>query len=744
MKNSAMTSLILPVEGMTCASCVARVEKALKKVEGVAEANVNLATEKASLSYDPSVTDLSALSSAVAEAGYKLLLPATKKETEVEAEDQSRRRAVYDSLRRDLILSAAFSVPVVILSMGMMMPWISAALRLSEPEIAKVLLILSTPVMFVSARRFFSAAWQIGKHFSADMNTLVAVGTGVAYSYSAFAALFPEWLGKGAVPGPVYFDTAVSIVTLILLGRLLEARAKWRASDAIRKLIGLKPKNAKVIRGGVEMDTPVEEIVVGDLIRLRPGESVPVDGTITEGRSTFDESMVTGESLPVEKSVGAKVVGGTINRNGSVDFRATAVGDETVIAHIIRLVEEAQGSKAPVQDLADSIASVFVPVVMVVAAVTFLVWYFLGGIGFSAAMVNAVAVLIIACPCALGLATPTAIIVGTGRGAALGILIRNAESLERAHRVTTIVFDKTGTLTEGKLSVIEVLSFGNVRREEMVTAAASLEARSEHPLARAIVESAQNLSLSQEIGSFRNFEGMGVSGEVDGVQVRVGKLDFLKAEGVELSGANALGAEEGTDGRTAVFVSFDGVLAGCFRLRDSAKAGARHAMHRLKNLGVKTVMITGDEEVAAAEMARQTEVGEFFARVLPQEKAARIKELQLKGAVVAMVGDGINDAPALAQADVGIAMGSGTDVAMETADVTLMKSDLESIPQAIELSRLTVRTIRQNLLWAFMYNIVGIPLAAFGKLNPAVAAAAMALSSVSVVTNALRLKRKKL
>ncbi|HTR81257.1 MAG TPA: heavy metal translocating P-type ATPase [Bacteroidota bacterium] len=736
-------TISLPVEGMTCASCVLRVEKALKKVEGVAEANVNLATEKVSLTFDETKASLTALSSAVEDAGYKLLLP-EKKENAPDAEDSHQQRA-YDQLRKEFIFSVVIAVPVMAVSMVRMASWFTRWSPLSTDEINKLLLLAATPVMFVSGKRFFISAWQVGKHFSADMNTLVAVGTGVAYCYSALAVLFPQWIGNGSA-GDVYFDTAVMIITLILLGRLLEARAKWRASDAIKKLMGLQPKTAKVIRNGAEVKITIEELAVGDIVRVTPGGKIPVDGIITRGFTTVDESMVTGESFPVEKTVGQKVIGATINKNGSIDFRTTAIGKETVIAQIIKLVEDAQGSKAPIQSLADSIASVFVPIVIGIALITFLLWYFVAGSGFSAAMINFIAVMIIACPCALGLATPTAIIVGTGRGASLGVLIRNAQALERVHNVTTIVFDKTGTITEGKLFVTDVVVFGGSDKRRIVAQSASLESRSEHPLGRAVVEyaRAEKIPLLERVDSFENFEGRGVAGMVDDTTVLAGNLNFIEKYSIDTGVAHASLKTMAAEGKTPILVAVDGKLAGAFFVADKLKHGVKETVNRLSKIGINAVMMTGDHELVATAISRAAGIGQFFAGVLPEEKAGKIKELQNGGKIVAMVGDGINDAPALAQADVGVAMGSGTDVAMEAADITLMKPEINGVSEAIELSRQTVLTIKQNLFWAFFYNVIGIPLAALGMLNPVIAAGAMALSSVSVVSNSLRLRNKQL
>ncbi len=741
----------LPVEGMTCASCVARIEKALKKVDGVAEANVNLATEKVTLSFDEQKTDLHKLATVVEEAGYKLILPAVAKETSGIFENSdiygnSHQEKAYRQLKRDFIFSITLAVPIMLVSMMSMTQWFMSWVPLSMDAINKLLLVAATPVMFISGKRFFTTAWQIGKHFSADMNTLVAVGTGAAFLYSTAVVLFPGWLGIGSQMHDVYFDTATTIITLILMGRLLEARAKWKASDAIKKLMQLQPKTARVVRNGVDADVAIADVMVDDILLVRPGEKIPVDGKVTKGSTAIDESIVTGESLPVEKNEGDKVVGGTINKNGSIEFRATAVGKNTVIAQIIALVEEAQGSKAPIQKLADTIASVFVPTVIGIALVTFAGWYFIGGIGFTPSMIDFIAVLIVACPCALGLATPTAIMVGTGRGAAIGVLIRNAESLERAHKIQTIIFDKTGTITEGKPGVADVLVSEGSDKGELLRLVASVEKKSEHPLGTAIVDYAekQNIVLKHDIASFQNFAGRGVHAVVENRAIAAGNLSLMKEFSINTTEADFAVRKFSSEGKTSVYAAIDGRLAGVFAIADTIKESAKEAVKQLVNRGIEVVMITGDNRLVAEAIASQAGIGRVFAEALPKDKAALVKAIQAKGKIVAMVGDGINDAPALVQADVSIAMGSGTDVAMETADITLMKSDLHGVVEAIQLSKRMVRTIKQNLFWAFIYNVLGIPLAAMGMLNPVIAAGAMAFSSVSVVSNSLRLKRARL
>jgi Cu+-exporting ATPase len=732
---------------MTCASCVARVEKALKKVDGVENAMVNLASEKVTLAFDPTKADLVQLAAAVDEAGYKLLLPtpAALQTTAGAAETPSvetHQEQAYRKLKSDFLFSVALTLPIMFVSMVSMTNWFMHWSPLSMGEVNKLLFLATTVVIFLPGRRFFEAAWKLAKHFSADMNTLVAVGTGTAYIFSALVVLFPEWLPVAAGDNAIYFDTAATITTLILLGRLLEAKAKRRTTDAIRKLLGLQPKNARVRRHGSELDVPISDLVVNDTIIVRPGERIPVDGIITNGSTSIDESLVTGESLPVDKAVGHKVIGGTINKNGSIEFCATAVGKDTVIANIVRLVEEAQGSKAPIQALADKIAAVFVPIVISIAIVTFLLWFFVGGLPFTAAMINFIAVMIIACPCALGLATPTAIMVGTGLGASHGILIKNAESLERAEKIQTIVLDKTGTVTEGKPSVTDFEVLNGFDKQRVLQGAASLENKSEHPLGKAIVEYARQHGFEPAgVESFDSVPGLGLMGKNAGDSIVVGNDAMMEKWSVDIASVKDISSRLSRDGKTPVFVALNGTLCAVIGIADTIKPGSKESIAHLKSLGFSIVMITGDNERTARAIAQQAGIDTVIAGVLPHEKGEHIKRLQQEGKSVAMVGDGINDAPALAQADVSIAMGSGTDVAMETADITLMHSDLQGVVDAIRLSKRTILTIKQNLFWAFIYNLIGIPVAAFGLLNPMVAAAAMAMSSVSVVSNSLRLRR---
>ncbi len=745
MKREVLT---LPVEGMTCASCVTRVEKTLKRVEGVEEAQVNLATEQVKIQFDPEKTDIRNLAAAVEVAGYKLVLPkktvtsgSTAAVSGLETEELSVQEQSYRELKKKFFLSATLTLPVMVISMIGMTDWFMRASPLSMDDINKLLFLATTGVMFGAGRRFFAIAWKLARRFTADMNTLVAVGTGTAYVYSSIAVLFPHWLSLTNVSDHLYFDTAATIITLILLGRTLEARAKSRTTDAIKSLIGLQPKTARVRRRGTEVELPITEVVHDDIVVVRPGERVPVDGIITDGVTSIDESMITGESLPVERTVGQKVIGGTINKHGSIEVKATAVGQESVIAHVVRLVEQAQGSKAPIQTLVDKIAAVFVPVVISISIVTFLLWYFVGGLSFTAAMINFIAVLIIACPCALGLATPTALMVGTGLGATRGILMKNAESLERAQTIEVVVLDKTGTITEGKPTLTDIIPFNGMTQDSLLQMAASVENRSEHPLGQAVVEHVRRKGLAlKELEGFQSHPGLGVAAVVGENAVAVGNDKLMREFSIDLGTAEEVVSRLSSEGKTPIFVVVNGVLSGLLAIADTIKPTSKEAIAELKKLRMKVVMITGDRRATAEAIAREAGVDEIIAEVLPQEKAMHVKTLQNTGAVVAMVGDGINDAPALAQADVGIALGTGTDIAMETADVTLMRGDLRGVVQAITLSKKTVATLKQNLFWAFIYNVIGIPVAALGLLNPMYAAAAMAFSSVSVVMNSLRLR----
>ena len=728
------------VTGMSCAGCAANIERALRKVAGVREAVVNLATGRATVLYDERVVGRRELAKAVRDAGYGVA--ATAEEAGAGAAKD------YRSLRASVLWGGALALIIFLGSMRHWFPWMPAFLRDFF-----VLWALATPVQFVLGLRFYRGAWSALKHGTANMNTLVAVGTSAAYFFSAAATVYPGFFRKAGVEPQVYFDTSAVIIVLILFGRMLEARAKGRTSDAIRRLMGLRPPTARVLGPEGEREVPVEEVRPGDVLIVRPGEKVPVDGVILEGRSSLDESMITGESLPVDKGPGDEVVGATLNKWGSFRFRAVRVGEDTALARIVRLVEEAQGSKAPIQRLADVIAARFVPAVIGIAVLTFAAWALFGPAPRAVfALLNFVAVLIIACPCAMGLATPTAIMVATGRGAERGILVRSGESLETVHRVDTFVFDKTGTLTNGRPETTDILPGPGFERAELLALAASVENGSEHPLGQAVVRKARAEGVP--IGSARDFralEGMGVEGVVAGRRVLAGSLRLIEAEGVD---ASTIAAESGRlagEGKTVAFVAVDGRPAGLLALADTLKAGAREAVEALRRSGRRVIMLTGDNARTARALAAAAGIDDVRAEVLPGDKAEVIRKLQAEGRRVAMVGDGINDAPALAQADVGMALGTGTDVAMASSDITLMSGELGTVVAAVELSRKAIRTIRQNLFWAFVYNVVGIPVAAgvlypfFGVLlDPMIASAAMAMSSVSVVTNSLRLRRARI
>lgn len=734
-------TLTLPVEGMTCASCVARVEKVLTRSEGVEKATVNLATEKATVRFDASKIGAGQLAEVVKEAGYTLVIDSVNGK----AAEQEKENDGFTMLEREFFISLAIALPVMFISMFSMTEWFMNIFPLNMDQTNKVLFLGTTVVMIVSGKRFFSVAWKLAKHFEADMNTLVAVGTGVAYLYSSIVVLFPEWLPDTIDTMDVYFDTSAAIITLILLGKVLEARAKQRASDAMKALMSVQPKTARVFRNDAYMDVAITDVTKNDRIMVRPGEKIPVDGIIESGESSIDESMMTGESLPVHKKNGDAVIGGTINTNGNIEFRATAVGDDTMLSQIVRMVEEAQGSKAPIQSLADRIASVFVPSVIGIALVTFLASMIIADLDFTTAMIHAIAVLIIACPCALGLATPTAIMVGTGRGASAGVLIKNAESLERAGSVNTIAFDKTGTLTEGKPSVTDLLSFNGFDEKEMLMLAASVEYRSEHPLSKAVVQHsvAQTMELLP-VESFLSNPGFGVTGKVNGRAVVIGKGSFMRESLINVSEADESVQRLQRQGKTVIFVGIQRKLAGIIAIADTVRPTSMDAVNTLKKMGIDVVLLTGDNPDTAKAIADEVGITTVKANMLPKDKAEYIKLFQAEGRIVAMVGDGINDAPALAQANVSLAMATGTDVALETADVALMRHDLTSVVRAVILSRKTIAAIKQNLFWAFIYNVIGIPLAAFGLLSPTFAAGAMAVSSVSVISNSLRLKRTKL
>ena len=729
----------LLIRGMTCAGCVHTIESRVKSLAGVTQCDVNLATGSATVAFDPQQVGLEKIRQTIDEAGYEAREP-------MPGHDHGSDDTAEESRewKRKLIVSAVFTLPLLVIAMSQG--------AISFPGVHWVQLALTLPVVIYGGGKFYRLAWSAARHGTADMNTLIAVGTGAAFAYSTVATAAPGLVAPGAAAHqvPVYFETAAAIIVLIALGRLLEARARGRTSSAIRSLMGLQAKTARVVRNDREVDVPLEEVQVGDVVIVRPGEKIPVDGTMVDGRSAIDESTLTGESIPVDKSPGDEVFGGTLNKTGSFRFEARKVGRETALAQIIELVKKAQGTKAPIARLADVISGYFVPIVIGVAAVTFLAWYLLAppDIALRMAVINAVAVLIIACPCAMGLATPTAVMVGIGRGAENGILIKSGGALEVARKIDVVVLDKTGTITSGKPQVTDIIPLGGLSESQLLQAVASAEQRSEHPLAEAIVERAVAGGLSlTEAESFDSLPGNGVQARVASKAWLIGKKALLAEQGIDVAPGEQAADRLADDGKTVVFAASEGKLAGLIALADTPKPGAKKAIQRLQEMGLEVAMITGDNRQTAQAIAGEVGIRTVLAEVLPDRKAEEVRRLQSEGRTVAMVGDGVNDAPALAHADLGIAIGAGTDVAIETADMILVRNELGDVAAAIELSRRTLRTIRQNLFWAFAYNVVGIPLAAGvfypwtgWLLSPIVASAAMAFSSVSVVSNSLRLR----
>jgi len=720
--------------GMNNPHCAGIVEKAVGALEGVTKVEVDFPSEKVTVSYDPQTASIGGIKKAIKDAGY------TPVEAGSEDSEKKAREEEIKKLKKDTALSFVFSIPIFLLSFFPVPLPAGITLNL-------LLFILSTPVQLVLAKRFYTGTLTALKNRTATMDTLVATSTSAAYLYSTAVTFAPRLFGTTEA----YFDTGAVIISFILLGRMLEAVAKGKTSEAIKKLMGLQPKTAHVIRNKKEIEIPVDEVQAGDIVVIRPGEKIPVDGIVVEGDSSVDESMITGESMPVEKRKGDTIIGATINKNGLLKFRATKVGKDTTLAQIIKLVEEAQGSKAPIQRLADQVSSYFVPAVMGIAVLSFGLWYYIGAQSFVFALTIFIAVLIISCPCALGLATPTAIMVGTGKGAENGILIKSGEALETAHKLNTIVFDKTGTLTKGEPELTDVIALGKNKEADVLKAAAAAEKGSEHPLGEAIVKGAEKKGIKiPAVKNFKAISGKGVSVTYGTKKVLLGNRRLMRDNKISTGAAEDKMRELEEQGKTAVLIAIDKKIAGIVAVADTIKENSKEAVEELKKMGLEVVMITGDNERTAKAIAKQAGIEHILAEVLPGEKANEVKKLQGSGKKVAMVGDGINDAPALAQADVGIALGSGTDVAMETGEIVLIKNDLRDVVTAIDLSRYTIRKIKQNLFWAFIYNVAGIPIAAGilypingFLLNPMIAGAAMAFSSVSVTTNSLMMKRYK-
>ena len=730
------------ISGMTCSACANRIEKVVSKMDGVKEANVNFATEKLSVSYDADAINFGDIKAKVEKAGYKLI-----REDEQKVEEKRKKLDEKGKLLWRLVLSLIFAVPLLTITMGHMvgMPLPKIIDPMMNPlNFAIIQLVLTIPVMIIGYKFYYIGYKNLFK-LSPNMDSLIAIGTSAAFIYSLYGT-YKIYTGDGSYAMSLYYEAAVTILALITLGKYLEAISKGKTSQAIKKLMGLAPKTATIVRDGKELGIPIDEVIVGDIIIVKPGEKLPVDGEVIEGATAIDEAMLTGESIPVEKTVGSKVIGASINKTGFIKYKATKVGKDTALSQIIKLVEDAQGSKAPIAKMADIIASYFVPIVIVLAILASIGWIIAGENGVFALTIF-ISVLVIACPCALGLATPTAIMVGTGKGAEYGVLIKGGEALEITHKIDTIVFDKTGTITEGKPVVTDIIT-STILEDELLSIAASSEKGSEHPLGEAIVKGAEERNIKfKEISNFKAIPGHGIQVEIEGKTILLGNKKLMSENSIEVGELGVKSDKLANEGKTPMYIAINNKLEGIIAVADTVKPSSKEAIENLHKMGIKVAMITGDNKKTAHAIAKQVGIDIVLAEVLPEDKANEVKKLQEKGSKVAMVGDGINDAPALAQADIGIAIGTGTDVAIESANIVLMKGDLRDVATAIKLSKATIRNIKQNLFWAFGYNVLGIPVAMgvlhiFGGplLNPMIGAAAMSLSSVSVLTNALRLR----